>query len=118
MPNKTQEVINALTKKVLHLMKTEGSKWTKSWANKTFVSVDGWEYSGINTLWLSFTGYKRLVYGTYKQWAKHQCQVKKGEKSTKLVFFKQYIKDGSEPISTYIISIIDEFYNQSRKKAL
>jgi len=31
---------------------------------------------------------------------------------------KQYIKDGSEPISTYIISIIDEFYNQSRKKAL
>lgn len=93
MPNKTQEVINALTKKVLHLMKTEGSKWTKSWANKTFVSVDGWEYSGINTLWLSFTGYKRLVYGTYKQWAKHQCQVKKGEKSTKLVFFKQYIKD-------------------------
>ena len=44
-------------------------------------------------MWLAFAKYDRKVWGTYKQWAKHECQVSKGEKSTKLLFFKKYFKE-------------------------
>ena len=71
----------------------KGGKWTKPWANKRQVSVDGWNYSGINLMWLAFAKYDRKVWGTYKQWAKHECQVSKGEKSTKLLFYKKYFKE-------------------------
>ena len=71
----------------------QGSQWTKPWANKLFTSVDGYKYTGGNIMQLAFEPYDRYVWGTYKQWAKHECQVSKGEKSTKLLFFKKYFKE-------------------------
>lgn len=37
---------------------------------------------------------------------------------TEVLEIKQYINDKSNPVSAYIVSILDEFENQSRKKAL
>jgi antirestriction protein ArdC len=92
MQGKAKNVIEAITKNILKLMKEQGSSWTKPWANKLFTSVDGYNYTGGNIIQLAFTGYKRYVWGTYKQWIKHGCQVKKDESSTKLLFIKKYIK--------------------------
>src|ERR1035441_9518913 len=51
-------------------------------------------YRGVNTLILWATaqelGYSSAVWGTYKQWAERGCQVRKGEKSTCIVFWKVF----------------------------
>ena len=64
---KPNDLMKSLTTKLIDLMK-KGGKWTKPWANKKQVSVDGWNYSGINLMWLAFAKYDRKVWGTYKQW--------------------------------------------------
>lgn len=47
-------------------------------------------YRGINILILNFAaavnGFTSSVLGTYRQWQEKGCQVKKGEKSTTVVF--------------------------------
>ena len=49
-------------------------------------------YRGINTLCLwaaaQSKGYERGEWGTYQQWQEHGAQVRKGEKSTTVVFWK------------------------------
>lgn len=49
-------------------------------------------YRGINILILNFAaavnGFTSSVWGTYRQWQEKGCQVKKGEKSTTVVFWK------------------------------
>ena len=101
MQGRAKEVVNALTEKVIDLMKKHGSQWTKPFANQNFISVNGHEYSGMNFIWLSFQQYKRKVYGTYRQWLQHGCQVKKGSKSTKLLFYKTYKKEVEEVEKTF-----------------
>ena len=63
-------------------------------------------YNGINivSLWASSdaASYQVPVWGTYKQWQEADCQVRKGEKSTLVVFYKDYdvvpkARDASEP---------------------
>ena len=93
MQGKAKDVVHSITKNILKLMKEQGSQWTKPWANKLFTSVDGYKYTGGNIMQLAFEPYDRYVWGTYKQWTKHGCQVKKGESSTKLLFIKKYIKE-------------------------
>ena len=93
MQGKAKDVVHSITKNILKLMKEQGSQWTKPWANKLFTSVDGYKYTGGNIMQLAFEPYDRYVWGTYKQWNKHGCQVKKGESSTKLLFIKKYIKE-------------------------
>ena len=93
MQGKAKDVVHSITKNILKLMKEQGSQWTKPWANKLFTSVDGYKYTGGNIMQLAFEPYDRYVWGTYKQWIKHGCQVKKGESSTKLLFIKKYIKE-------------------------
>jgi len=51
-------------------------------------------YQGINTLilWVYAEkfGYTSGIWGTYKQWAEAGCQVRKGEKSSYVTFYKTY----------------------------
>ena len=50
-------------------------------------------YRGVNvlTLWATADamGYSSGTWGTYKQWAEAGAQVKKGEKATYIVFYKE-----------------------------
>ena len=39
MQGRAKEVVNALTEKVIDLMKKHGSQWTKPFANQNFISV-------------------------------------------------------------------------------
>lgn len=56
--------------------------------------TSGNAYNGINivSLWASSdaSGYRVPVWGTYKQWQEQDCQVRKGEKSSLVVFYKDY----------------------------
>lgn len=54
-------------------------------------------YNGINvvTLWVSAErhAYAASVWATYKQWSELDCQVRKGEKSSLVVFYKEFETD-------------------------
>jgi len=51
-------------------------------------------YNGINvvSLWVSAEcqGFAAPIWATYRQWAELGCQVRKGEKATLVVFYKEY----------------------------
>ncbi len=69
-------------------------------------------YRGINvvTLWVEaqLRGYATPVWGTYKQFQEAGCQVRKGEKASLVVFYKEIeferdaaeMKDGDDPTSS------------------
>ncbi len=85
---KSNEVFKKMQKEILELMKTEGQDWTKSWIGvgvpTNFTSRKA--YRGINQWWLAIQGYKSNEWGTYKQWSEKGYQVKKGSKSTPIIF--------------------------------
>lgn len=51
-------------------------------------------YNGINvvSLWVAaeLRGYEAPVWATYRQWAEIDCQVREGEKSSLVIFYKEY----------------------------
>ena len=57
----------------------------------------GKAYQGINIVSSVVrgrqAGYHANIWGTYKQWQEHDCQVRKGEKSSLVVFYKEYDAD-------------------------
>lgn len=57
-------------------------------------ALTGNAYNGINvvSLWVSaeMAGYSAPVWATYKQWSELGAQVRKGEKSSLVVFYKEY----------------------------
>lgn len=85
--------------------------WHKPAGNILWPSngVTGQRYQGINilTLWVAaeMRGYQSGRWGTYRQWAGKGAQVRKGEKASYVVFYKEYdvtvaAGDGSEEDQT------------------
>jgi antirestriction protein ArdC len=60
-------------------------------------ALTGNAYNGINivSLWLSAecAGYSAPIWATYRQWSELGAQVRKGEKSSLVVFYKEYETD-------------------------
>lgn len=60
-------------------------------------ALTGNRYNGINilSLWVAAEsrGYAAPLWGTYRQWAEKGAQVRKGEKSTLVVFYKEFETD-------------------------
>ena len=58
------------------------------------------EYQGVNilNLWVrgQIAGYSSNIWGTFNQWRKLGAQVRKGEKSTPVIFYKQVRKEGAD----------------------
>lgn len=58
-------------------------------------------YNGVNilSLWISSmtNDYPSNIWGTYRQWLSKDCQVRKGEKSSIVVFYKTYEVDETNP---------------------
>ena len=54
-------------------------------------------YKGINvvSLWVAAEtrGYSAPIWATYKQWAEMDCQVRKGERSSLVIFYREYETD-------------------------
>jgi antirestriction protein ArdC len=88
--NNTQ-IYAAITEKIIANLETAGS-WMKLWQVPSPVSMNGHYYRGINRLALSSDPYKSRVYGTFQQIRANGGQVRKGEKFTIVVFWKNTVE--------------------------
>lgn len=96
------DVIRAeLVAEILAEMQSNPGTWSARWS-QTFADgmpsnvKTGAMYRGGNVWWLALEqmsrGYSSPVWGTYKQWKAVGAQVRRGEKSTPVLFWKRYEK--------------------------
>lgn len=82
-----------ITARVLEMMATHGTNWINPFARKgrtaTPVNVaSGKPYRGGNLFLLWWAGHGGATWGTYRQWEAVGAQVRKGEKATRISFWK------------------------------
>lgn len=92
MAKQKVDAYKVITDKVIAMLETHGSGWTKPWSDSLAgapVSLStGNPYRGINRLLLGLEGRSDTRWGTYKAWSEKGGQVRKGEKGTAVIFFK------------------------------
>lgn len=88
----TNQIYQQITDRVIANLETAGS-WRKLWQCPGPVSLNGHFYTGINYLLLAASPYAVPVYGTFQQVRANGGHVKKGEKSTLVVFWKRLVKE-------------------------
>ena len=85
---KKAEAFQLIRERVLELMTTEGSNWTKSWITNgtpcNFITKK--PYRGMNHFWLAIQGFKSNEWGTQKAWKSKGYRFKKGSKASFIVF--------------------------------
>ena len=82
------EIYAAITEKIIANLESSGS-WQQMWRTVSPVSLNGHVYRGINRLMLANDRFQSRVYGTFQQIRANGGQVRKGEKSTMVVFWKK-----------------------------
>ena len=97
---KPNELYARITATIIELMETHGSDWTRPWVSHRGgmhrnIVTDA-PYHGINVLLIGRAAYQRgydsPLWGTYRQWNAKGGQVRKGEKGTKVTFWKFFQK--------------------------
>jgi antirestriction protein ArdC len=93
-----RDVYASVTAQIINAIEQGVSNWHMPWHTSgrfafSPINVTSKKpYRGINTvcLWAAAQakGYQSGEWGTYKQWQEHGAQVRKGEKSTTVVFWK------------------------------
>jgi antirestriction protein ArdC len=91
--DRAQIALDFLVTKLIDAMESDPGSWTQPWRRALPANaVTGRRYSGSNILLLGWTagehGYASSRWATYKQWAEAGCHVRKGEKSSVVVFYK------------------------------
>jgi antirestriction protein ArdC len=90
------DLAETVTAKLLTLMATHGTSWRTPWVGQGLQrnAASKKPYRGINTVILMTSGFQSPFFATYKQWGELGAQVRKGEKSTAIFFWKPFnIKD-------------------------
>lgn len=88
------DVYQKITDQIVSAIEKGAGKWEMPWHAHADVprNVGGKAYRGINTVALWSTaidkGYEAQVWATYQQWLERGAQVRKGEKSASVVFWK------------------------------
>ncbi|MEH6740605.1 MAG: ArdC family protein, partial [Sulfitobacter sp.] len=77
--------------------------WQRNGSSGLPVNIDtDNSYRGVNIvmLWCTIEDrkYSSNTFGTYKQWGKKDCQVRKGEKASPIIFYKELFveEDGKQ----------------------
>lgn len=100
-----------ITNKIIAQMQSAGSNWINPVAGANVGmpqnAITGHRYSGINLLLLGLTG---SSWATFKQWQGKGCKVKKGEKGTQIVFFKQLTIEDKDTGEEKNIPMLKAFY--------
>jgi antirestriction protein ArdC len=95
--NFQDELRRGITDKIIEALKNGCPPWRRPWATDPNCGLpcniaSKRRYSGINPLILEMValekGYNARYWGTYKQFSALEGQVRKGEKSTQVVFYK------------------------------
>ena len=103
------EIYEAITEKIIAQLESSGS-WQQLWSTKAPVSLNGHFYRGINRMILSGDSYSSNVYGTFQQIRANGGQVRKGEKSTLVVFWKRLEKTDPVTLKTEYKSFLRYFF--------
>jgi len=100
MKTERQDVYTQVTNTIIAAIEAGAGDWQMPWhrsgqgLNRP-VNIDTANaYRGINvvSLWASAQarGFTTGIWGTYRQWQSKGCQVRKGEKSSLVVFYKEF----------------------------
>jgi antirestriction protein ArdC len=113
MPEQRADIYTRITAEIATAIENGAGEWRMPWNHdgrsiarpRNVVSEKG--YRGINVLalWVAarHSGYADGTWGTYQQWSQLGCQVRKGEKATTVVFWKQMHRhqhSGADPSDT------------------
>lgn len=96
---KKLDVHQAVTDQIIAAIEAGAGEWQMPWhragegLNRPINIDTGNHYRGVNViaLWASaqMRGFSTGTWGTYRQWAARDCQVRKGEKASLIVFYKE-----------------------------
>lgn len=106
----SRDLYQAVTDRIVAALEAGTKPWRKPWANVAGgnglqLRANGQEYRGINQLLLTLTameaGYASPYWLTFKQALELKGNVRKGEKSTEIVFYKKLtVEDRDAPEGT------------------
>jgi antirestriction protein ArdC len=83
------DIYQTVTDRIVTLLEAGTAPWRKPWtAANAPRNIEGYAYKGINVFILGAAGYESPFWMTYKQAQKRGGNVRKGEKSTMIVFWK------------------------------
>ena len=100
------DVHQHITDQIVSAIEAGAGTWQMPWHRSSHALTrpkniaSGNAYRGINilSLWVAAEsrGYEQGIWGTYKQWQEAGAQVRKGEKSSVIVFYKELERDGED----------------------
>lgn len=90
-----------VTDQVLAMMQQHGADWINPFQRKGGITMprniaSKKAYRGINILLLGWSRHASVYWGSFNQWRERDCQVRKGEKGTKIVFWQFLEKDDAK----------------------
>lgn len=95
-----RNIYQEVTDKIVAALESGAGDYTQPWTNLSGGALprnaqSGKRYRGINVLALWAEGHTSTYWATYQQWQALGAQVRKGEKSSTVVFFQQILKKGA-----------------------
>ena len=94
------DIYKDVTDRILTAMESGDTNWLKPFTASTGMPTNGVtrnEYRGINVLLLGLLNpFQSNEWASYKQWQTKGANVRKGEKGTRIVFFKQLEKENKD----------------------
>lgn len=97
------DVHQHITNQIVAAMEKGAGDWQMPWHRSSHALTrptniaSGNAYRGINilALWVAAetSGYSHGIWGTYKQWQEKGAQVRKGERSSVIVFYKEFERE-------------------------
>lgn len=95
-----QEVTDAIVSAIEKGVADFKMPWHRGGGEMPVNIISGNDYRGINivNLWTIGTerGFSSSTWGTYRQWQEAGCQVRKGEKASSIIFYKQFTEEDKE----------------------
>lgn len=110
-------VYQEVTDSIIQQLEQGATPWIKPWrvdatADKNFISQK--PYQGINRLILGLSGmvngFNAPVWASFKQWQSLGCNVRKGEKGTKIVFYSPVTKENKATGETESYNCLKAYY--------
>jgi antirestriction protein ArdC len=94
---KAQDLFETITNQLIADIEAGAGDWQMPWRTLadagTPESVEGRRYRGMNSLWLALVAANRSwscgVWATYRGWQRNGAQVRRGEKATAVVLWKE-----------------------------
>lgn len=126
MKTKRPDLYTQVTNSIISAIEAGAGDWQMPWhrsgqgLNRPLNVDTNNPYRGINilSLWASAQerGFTTGTWGTYRQWQNKGCQVRKGEKSSLVVFYKQFDveeqqDDGSTETETRLMARASYVFN-------